>query len=252
MKATETICINPERKESSYCLDSSEFPRLNIPFRHFWMEFFWNHITDATYTDGEVFCGQYVFFDEEKGLIAIQPYLSRIPIPIQGVIAAELGTFTLASDGNLMSLVAPLTPVGEFRRNGQIDELYGVTLLALGLMSCKNAQISSIEPSRQIRRQAERDGVAYCSYKIVSIGSPKRTSSPSHSDAPSSPKAFHICRGHFKTFDDKPLFGLAKGTYWWSDHARGDYESGVVVKDYKVSPQHQRIRRQRVVQETEL
>lgn len=37
-----------------------------------------------------------------------------------------------------------------------------------------------------------------------------------------------------KNFDDKPLFGKLKGTYWWNPHVRGTEESGVVEKDYRI------------------
>jgi hypothetical protein len=47
-------------------------------------------------------------------------------------------------------------------------------------------------------------------------------------------KALHICRGHFKNFDDKPLFGKLTGTYWWQPHVRGTAEAGIVEKDYRI------------------
>jgi len=47
-------------------------------------------------------------------------------------------------------------------------------------------------------------------------------------------KALHICRGHFKTYDEKPLFGRLKGTFWWPQTLRGSANQGVVLKDYAV------------------
>jgi hypothetical protein len=47
-------------------------------------------------------------------------------------------------------------------------------------------------------------------------------------------KALHICRGHFKTYEDRPLFGRLHGTWWWQDSVRGSIEAGVVDKDYEV------------------
>lgn len=47
-------------------------------------------------------------------------------------------------------------------------------------------------------------------------------------------KAFHICRGHFKTYDANPLFGKVKGTFWTPAHVKGSIEKGVIKKDYKI------------------
>jgi len=47
--------------------------------------------------------------------------------------------------------------------------------------------------------------------------------------------AFHLCRGHFKTYtEDKPLLGRAVGTFFFSAHARGSKEHGSIKKDYRV------------------
>lgn len=51
-------------------------------------------------------------------------------------------------------------------------------------------------------------------------------------------KALHICRGHFRTYDEnsKGLFGRLHGTYFIPQHTRGDIANGQVLKDYVVSP----------------
>jgi hypothetical protein len=47
--------------------------------------------------------------------------------------------------------------------------------------------------------------------------------------------ALHLCRGHFKDYRNSGgLFGKYKGLFWWGQHARGDPEHGVVVKDYAI------------------
>ncbi len=47
--------------------------------------------------------------------------------------------------------------------------------------------------------------------------------------------ALHLCRGHFKSYDDRPLFGRVKGRFWWSAHARGSISQGAVFKGYEVT-----------------
>lgn len=52
-------------------------------------------------------------------------------------------------------------------------------------------------------------------------------------------RALHICRGHFKTYQDQGLFGKHKGTFWVPMHLRGTAEEGIVRKEYKiVGPTH--------------
>lgn len=47
--------------------------------------------------------------------------------------------------------------------------------------------------------------------------------------------SLHICRGHFKTYDEKALFGKHKGVFWWNVSARGDIVKGVIKKDYEIT-----------------
>lgn len=51
--------------------------------------------------------------------------------------------------------------------------------------------------------------------------------SGSHRDLP-----LHLVMGHFKCYDDKPLFGKLKGTFFWGAHTRGVAENGTVKKTY--------------------
>jgi hypothetical protein len=46
--------------------------------------------------------------------------------------------------------------------------------------------------------------------------------------------ALHICRGHFKDFTERGLFGKYHGLYWWDAHARGNAKEGIALKDYRV------------------
>jgi hypothetical protein len=46
--------------------------------------------------------------------------------------------------------------------------------------------------------------------------------------------AMHIVRGHFSTYDEKPLFGKWRGTWFVPSHLRGSLERGLAGKDYRV------------------
>jgi hypothetical protein len=49
-------------------------------------------------------------------------------------------------------------------------------------------------------------------------------------------QAFHLCRGHFRTYDEnsKGLFGRYKGTFWVPAHTRGDEQLGKIGKQYTI------------------
>jgi hypothetical protein len=49
-------------------------------------------------------------------------------------------------------------------------------------------------------------------------------------------RALHIVRGHFKHFDDHPLFGIDRGMFWWPMSASGSSDAGLTAKSYEVSP----------------
>ena len=47
-------------------------------------------------------------------------------------------------------------------------------------------------------------------------------------------KALHICRGHFRSYDEKPLFGRVKGTFFIPQHVRGNADVGEHQKEYSI------------------
>jgi hypothetical protein len=49
-------------------------------------------------------------------------------------------------------------------------------------------------------------------------------------------RALHICRGHFKDYRQRGLFGRHHDIYWWGQRIRGDVEHGTVTKLYKIRP----------------
>jgi hypothetical protein len=49
-------------------------------------------------------------------------------------------------------------------------------------------------------------------------------------------QALHMVRGHFKHFDDHPLFGKHRGMFWWPMTLRGSSDAGITAKSYEVSP----------------
>lgn len=113
-----------------------------------------------------------------------------------------------------------------------------VPWMATALMHCKNVeQVKSPPISPELQRARERKGkpplLRFKTLRIEPFGQQKMSVGTANGYREES--AFHICRGHFKTFkEDAPLFGKLTGTYWWPMHTRGDRAHGEVRKDYEV------------------
>jgi len=132
-------------------------------------------------------------------------------------------------------------PAWHQRQQEEIKEYVGGLLqpvwLALGFMNCRNVSRRDVPTNRAERRQADRAGVGGVRFCELEIGPMTRAldadgAAPAHGLG----KALHICRGHFVTYDERPLFGKHRGTFWKPAHVRGAAERGVVVKDYRVLP----------------
>lgn len=117
--------------------------------------------------------------------------------------------------------------------------LMGPAILALGLLNCRNVRKREHDPRPKLSQRCERvygrPAVKFYTLEIdPSQPLPERTASV-EARGDGAELALHICRGHFKTFDGKGLFGRYKGTYWWPAHVRGSAHRGVVLKDYSVA-----------------
>lgn len=112
-----------------------------------------------------------------------------------------------------------------------------VTLLpffCIGLLNCKNVAQVQNPVSPKIQKARERRG----KYPLFNFRTLKITGTRGAPNTPlggtAASPSLHVQRGHFKDFNEKPLFGRHKGTFWWQPHARGSPDSGVVRKDYDV------------------
>ncbi len=104
---------------------------------------------------------------------------------------------------------------------------------AVSIAHCKNIQLAPLQPSRQQRRQLERQKLPVVTYKTLTIR-------PVSAKASEPPKAYqgllrsHVVRGHFRTYtSDAPLFGKFVGTWWVENFVRGEPERGEIKKQYK-------------------
>lgn len=109
--------------------------------------------------------------------------------------------------------------------------------LAISLSHCKNVEVSQVSPPEKLsQKQQRRHGVPKVRYHVLEITPMRQVLRNEgelikHGDLR---KALHICRGHFKDYRERGLFGRNKGIYWWGEHARGSLYQGVVTKDYEI------------------
>ena len=110
-------------------------------------------------------------------------------------------------------------------------------LLATSFLHCRNVEIrrQENEPklARKYRRRTGRAPVTFKTLVIDPFHRVLRDAGAEHEHT-GLKKALHIVRGHFATYDEKPLFGKVRGTFWVPQHLRGTSAEGVVVKNYAV------------------
>lgn len=109
-------------------------------------------------------------------------------------------------------------------------------LTAICFAHCKGTEIAEHQPSRQVRRQAERKGEPVYTYRTIDIHPSARVlKEEGDIEHNGLGKALHICRGNFAHYTpEKPLFGKYVGTVYRPMHMRGKAENGIVEKDYRV------------------
>jgi hypothetical protein len=115
--------------------------------------------------------------------------------------------------------------------------LHDPAALAICFMHCKNVKLVNHEVKpNHLRRHLKIYGRAPIVYKTLDITPMQKVIVSEGGTSCGLKTALHIMRGHFKSFDEKPLFGKHKGMWWWSSHVRGSLERGYVKKAYEVHP----------------
>lgn len=111
----------------------------------------------------------------------------------------------------------------------------GMVLQALSLLHCKNISLQEENPARLPRKDRKERSITGVRYKLLTVNPMKAQSRrPSETGPAQKTTPLHICRGHFKNYTNRGLFGKLKGLYWWESCARGSSDNGSVVKDYRL------------------
>ena len=215
-----------------------DFPNVAPPFSQFFME---HSIRDE---NGQVaerdaragFLFTVIKEDEDAGwTIEICPYLGGPGGPVGPI---DVMYAIVDGSGRVLDFRGP-TEDGQHRPDDMVSghwRLVAPALLAVCFLHCRNVRTEVIAPDANLNRaRARRGKQPLRRYKVLRI-EPMTTTLTSEGgiEVAGLAKALHICRGHFKTYEERPLFGRLRGTWWWQDHVRGAIEAGVVEKDYLV------------------
>jgi hypothetical protein len=118
----------------------------------------------------------------------------------------------------------------------RIDTVEFPILSAITFCHCKNVELIEELPARALRRRREAAHLPAIKFRTINIQPVRQMLVPHTSQGETISHALHICRGHFKDYRQRGLFGRNKGLYWWDMHMRGSIEQGRVVKDYSIQP----------------
>jgi hypothetical protein len=111
-------------------------------------------------------------------------------------------------------------------------------LLTVCFLHCKNVHIETHTPPPAVAKKHRlRYGRPPVTYKTLVIDPlTKVLRNEGKAEEVGLRKALHICRGHFKRFEERPLFGKYKGMWWWESQLRGSLQHGYIKKTYEVHP----------------
>lgn len=111
-----------------------------------------------------------------------------------------------------------------------------IILQSISMMNCKNVNLTEPDESKKLADKRERKSKPAFRYHVLKVTPMSNSHRTENIYQPRSEpyQSLHICRGHFKDYRDKGLFGKYKGIYWWDSHLRGDMSMGIVDKDYEL------------------
>lgn len=241
------------------------FPNLAPPFDHFWIEyplpellningrmqpsglgglgrigFEWRAMDASTFRHNhrtEYGLDTVVQTPHARWILAANVFARPGTVGLLIAVDGEGHGVQSASGDNLFLMVQPgLEPWARILTQHFVT-IVGPVFLTLSLMHCRNVErvpkISSPKRSRGAYRNQSR-----FTYHTLNIAPMRRVlETEGQSQTLGMQRALHICRGHFATYTDRPLFGKYRGTFWVPMHVRGAVEAGRATKDYNVKPQ---------------
>lgn len=132
----------------------------------------------------------------------------------------------------------------DYKHNNKYEDAVGwgacaTTFFALSLLTCRNVKVVEHAPSQKLsKKRQKRGGPPLVKWSTLEIGPVTAVLDRARKESgdDSIRNALHICRGHFKTYEDRPLFGQIRGRFWWTPHVRGQASEGVRLHEFNISP----------------
>jgi hypothetical protein len=168
--------------------------------------------------------------------VPVDPSRIHLPAdPLDGIPSTIPALTTVV--GATPEISQRLTPEDHGRLMAYLNELVYAALLTVSFCHAKNVDVIEVEPNpRMSRSHRKRHGQPLTTFYTLNID-PLRKALDTDGEAGTKGlgHALHTCRGHFRTYSsERPMFGRLAGTYWVSEHSRGDAVLGEIVKDYRV------------------
>lgn len=155
------------------------------------------------------------------------------------VLKVEGGIFVDAESDKKLTDEALLQDICGYISNDIENIMISELVTAINLLHCKNvAPVEIALPDKLVKARSRRDKYHVDKTYVLAIEPKKRKyTTESDEEYEKLAKAFHICRGHRRTYGEnsKGLFGRYYGTFWVPAHTRGDKENGKVTKSYKLN-----------------
>lgn len=220
-----------------------DFPILTPPFGNFWIEYHrapfevyngkvlstenfpeymgWHFLASEREDELRWHVNAMLFWEETKGDIRVMGTLD----------------FDVDREGKIWNPSDKPYIKADEKQRGWLAAASMPCLLTISLLHCKNVEVVQGTPLEKLDRHHERKhGRPIVRFHTLNIKPMQKVLlTEGNIEHTGLQRALHICRGHFKTFSAKGLFGKHYGTYWWGAQARGNISVGVADKDYRVS-----------------
>jgi len=109
--------------------------------------------------------------------------------------------------------------------------------LSLRLLNCKNIVSERIERIYKVKNGKKTKKIKSkrkYAYHILNVTKPSERKCSHNSTSNHTSVRVHLCRGHYRHYTDKGLFGKYFGRFWIQDHVRGNKSKGLLTKDYNI------------------
>jgi len=107
------------------------------------------------------------------------------------------------------------------------------------LLNCKNIITEVVDNTfkRKVGKKVKKvTSKKKFKYHVLNVTAPTSRKKYIKSKPTERTVRVHMCRGHYRHYIDKPLFGKYYGRFWIQDHVRGNKKEGFLHKEYNIIP----------------